>query len=89
MIKQISEMEISFTLTVHPPMNKWGDCPSLDQAGATLHLSETYSVNDLAVYNWIQENKLAFTTTVNYNSKVMRLTFTNLEDVMAFKLRWL
>lgn len=89
MIRQISDMEIDFTLIVHQPMNKWGDDPFLDQTGATLHLSETYSVNDTDVYTWICDNKLAFTTRVDCNSRVMRLTFSNLEDAMAFKLRWL
>ena len=89
MIRQISDTVINFTITVYPPINQWGECPSLDQSGATLHLSKTYSVNDLDVYKWIQENNLTFTTTVNYDTKIIRLTFTDLEDAMAFKLRWL
>ena len=89
MIKQISDMVINFTLTVYPPENKWGENYSLDQSGATLHLSSTYSINDLDGYHWIKENKLAFTVKINYTSKVMRLKFGSLEDAMAFKLRWL
>lgn len=89
MIKRISDMEIAFTITIHSAMSKWGDNPALDQTGATLHLSETYTVDDLDVYTWIQENMSIIATVVNYQSRVMRVTFNDLEDAMAFKLRWL
>lgn len=89
MIRRLSDMEIDFTLAVHAPMCKWGDDPDLDQTGATLHLSETYSVTHHDAYKWIRENGLSFTTEVNYDSRVMRLRFTHVEDAMAFKLKWL
>lgn len=88
MIKRISDMVMEFSIVVHPPASKWGKNRSLDQTGATLHLSSTYSVVDKDVFRWIKENDLSYSSSVHFARKALRVEFINIEDAMAFKLRW-
>ena len=89
MYMQISKTEVLFHMIKIPPECQYGDNPELDQLGTTNHLLPTYRYQDEEVIDWIIENGIEYTTesTGEYTMRIIK--FTNIEDSMAFKLRWL
>ena len=86
---KVSETEVLFHMIKIPPECQYGDNPELDQLGTTNHLLPTYRYQDEEVIDWIIENNIEYTTEITIDDNKIIIKFTNIEDSMAFKLRWL
>jgi len=89
-IIQLTDQVFLFPYIEHPPMNEYGDEPGWDNSGAVSHLMPTYEICNKEEYSWIIENKISYEIVeIDHGRKMKHLRFTNKEDAMAFKLRWL
>ena len=70
------------------PNCKFGEYPELDKLAITIHLTSSYMYDDEEVINWIKENSMEYISEQVAPSRFRTIKFTNIEDAMAFKLRW-
>jgi len=89
MYMQINQTEFIFSMKTISPQCQYGDDPYLDSTGATQHLTPTYKFQDIEQINWIKDNNIEYTVEITSDNGKRIIKFANIEDAMAFKLRWM
>ncbi len=90
MIKQLSDTLFAFSFTVFQPISNYGDDPYLDSLGAVSHLLPTHNIDDKEEFEWINDNHFPYDIhNIDTAALYKVITFKNIEDAMAFKLRWM
>lgn len=71
-------------------MCQYGHEPEWDNSGAVSHLMPVLEMTNKEEYAWLFNNDIPYeVVAIDHGRKVKHIRFTDIEDAMAFKLRWL
>jgi len=88
MITQMSDTMFIFSYIIIQPLSIYGEDPYMDNLGAVSHLLPTHKMENQKEFKWIVKNNLPYSISTDEKYLFKYVEFENLEDAMAFKLRW-
>ncbi len=87
MFTKIDKNKYDFSTVLKLPASRWGDNPSLDQTGSTLHLSSYTKYDDQDILDWFDSNNIKWRQITRYDNRDT-IMIVNEEDVLLFDLTY-